>query len=346
MNLDELLKTIPKTDLHCHLDGSIRPETMIDIALKDSISLPTYEIDKFNDYVKVYGKCPSLKEYLNKFDIPIKVMQSYNNIYRVTYELLEDAAKQNIRYIEIRFAPFNHIENLCPKDVINAALDAMKDGNRDFKIMSNLILCIMRHELPENGEKLVNIAKDFAGSGVAAIDLAGNEEDFPPEIHKKAFKMAEYYGLHRTVHSGETGNAENITKSINLLHAERIGHGIYAFKDSTVISLLKGTKTPLEMCITSNVNTSAVSSYKSHPIKSYLENNINVTVNTDNTTVSNTDIIKEFKYLVKYQNFSLKDIEKVIENGILASFLEKEKKEKLHSEFLKSIKNINQNELI
>lgn len=339
MNLDKLLLDIPKTDLHCHLDGSIRPSTMIDIAEKDNIKLPTYDMHKLTSYTGVCGKCSSLKEYLDKFDIPIKVMQSYENIYRTTLELLEDSEKLNIKYIEIRFAPFNHTRNLSAHDVIKAALEAMQYGFKKYGILSALILCAMRHEPPEESIRLVNIAKDFAGMGVAAIDLAGNEEDFPPEIHRKAFEMARYYGLHRTVHAGETGKPENIIKSIQLLDAERIGHGIFAFKDSSVVEYLKNHNIPLEMCITSNVNTSAVSSYESHPIKTYLDNGLFVTVNTDNTTVSNTNIIDEFKFLVKYQNFTVADIKKTIKNGITASFMNQNDKEKLQMQFSDFLKN-------
>lgn len=338
MNINKLINGIPKVDLHCHLDGSVRPSTMIDIAIKDNISLPTYDKNLLKKYICVFGKCHSLKEYLDKFKIPIAVMQNYDNIYRITLELLEDSAKQNIRYIEIRFAPFNHTSNLSANDVIKAALEARKYALKKYGIMSNLILCAMRHEPPETSIKLVNMAKNFVGIGVVAVDLAGNEEDFPPEIHKMAFKMAKYYGLHCTIHAGETGNPQNIIKAIKLLGAERIGHGVSASKNRYVVEYLRSHNIPLEMCITSNVNTSAVDSYESHPIKSYLDYGLLVTANTDNITVSNTTIINELNLLVKYQNFTSDDIKKIVKNGIQSSFLEKVDKENLYSEFINFIK--------
>lgn len=340
MNLDKLLNDIPKTDLHCHLDGSVRPSTMVDIAKKDNIDIPCYDLNEFEKYVKVPEKCPSLKMYLNKFDIPVKIMQSYDNIYRVTLELIEDAAKLNICYIEIRFAPFNHTTKLTANEVIKAALEAVKYGRKKYGVISNLILCAMRHEPSERSKELVNVAKDFVGMGVSAIDLAGNEADFPPEIHKEAFEMAKHYGLHRTVHAGETGKPENIMKSITLLNAERIGHGVFAFKDSSVVEYLKENKIPLEVCITSNVNTSAVDSYKDHPVKSYLDHGIIITINTDNTTVSNTNIIDEFNHLIKYQNFNINDIENVLKNSITYSFADKEDKDILYLKFSSFINNI------
>lgn len=329
MKLDKLIEFIPKVDIHCHLDGSIRPDTMLDLASNENIKLPAETTDSLSKYIKANEVCASLKEYLEKFNIPIRLMQSYENIYRVTYELIQDAAKQNIRYIEIRFAPLNHIQNgLSLKDVINASLEGIKYGSKKYNVMSNLILCIMRHDSPEKGEYIVRQAENFANCGVAAIDLAG-DESFPPEIHKKAFEMAKYFGIHRTVHAGETGNFENITKSIKFLDAERIGHGVYAFKSKHIMDFLAESKIPLEMCITSNINTSAVSSYVSHPIKKYLDAGIAVTVNTDNTTVSDTNIIKEYNCLVKYQHFTSSDIKKTIANGISASFLEDDDKKKL-----------------
>ncbi|MCI1995371.1 MAG: adenosine deaminase [Clostridium luticellarii] len=341
MNIDEIFKLIPKVDLHCHLDGSLRPKTILDIAQREKIPISDNDLDNFEEKVKVLGNCKSLKEYLNKFTLPIKIMQKEEYIYRVTTELLEDSCKKNIRYIEIRFAPLNHLENgLKPEQVIKTVLSAMDYGRKNLGIMSNLILCILRQEPAEYGIELIKKARKFLDKGVVAIDLAGNESDFPPEIHREAFKLAKEYGFHRTVHAGETGIPENIMKSIKMLYAERIGHGTYAYKDKQITKYLKETKIPLEVCITSNINTSAVSSYKEHPIKRYLDEGIVVTVNTDNTTVSNTDIIQEFKYLVEYQHFNLNDIKKVIKNGIVYSFASKTDKTNLLTEYNSFINNI------
>ncbi|CAB1250341.1 Adenosine deaminase [Clostridiaceae bacterium BL-3] len=340
MNLDKILELIPKTDLHCHLDGSLRPETILDIASKENILTSDIDLNTLEKQVKVLGKCNSLKQYLDKFNLPIKIMQSEKNIYRVTTELLEDAIKKNIKYIEIRFAPFNHLAgNLKSEQVIETVLSAMDYGRKNLGIMSNLILCILRQESPQLGIKVVELAKKYFSRGVAAIDLAGDETNFPPEIHSESFNLARKYGIHRTIHAGETGISENILKSIKILHAERIGHGTYAYKDKETLKYLIEHEIPLEVCITSNVNTSAVNSYREHPIKKYLDEDIMVTVNTDNITVSNTDIIQEFKYLVKYQNFDFKDIKKVTENGINCSFASEEDKNNLRNDYYSFINN-------
>lgn len=334
MELIKVVKEFPKTELHCHLDGSIRIETIHDIAIKEDIELPTKELSELEKHVKILGECNSLKEYLDKFDLPIKVMQSYKNIYRVTCEVLEDASRQNIRYIEIRFAPFFHTrQGMAVEEIIEAVLDGMKDSRKRYGVMSKLIVCAMRHEGVESSKLLVEKSRKYLKKGLIAIDLAGNEDDFPPEIHKEAFDLAKKYGFHCTVHAGETGKYENIIKSIEFLHAERIGHGVYAFKDEKTVKYLKDKRIPLEVCITSNVNTKAVKSYALHPVKRYLDEGLVVTVNTDNITVSNVSIVDEYNYLIKEQGFELKDILKVIKNGIEVSFASEEEKDILRKEY-------------
>ncbi|AKA69780.1 adenosine deaminase [Clostridium scatologenes] len=339
MDYNKIIKNLPKVDLHCHLDGSLRPQTIIDIAVKENIDIPTKELKEFEKYVKVFGECNSLKDYLDKFELPINVMQNKKNIYRITSELLEDVSKDNVRYIEIRFAPFNHTQKgLKVEEVIEAAIEAMKDGRKKYGVMSNLILCAMRHESVESSKRLVEIGKKYLGKGVVAVDLAGNEHDFPPEIHKEAFDLARKYGFHCTIHAGETGIEQNIIKSIELLHAERIGHGVYAFKDEKIVKYLKDKQIPLEMCITSNIDTKAVKAYELHPIKKYLDEGLVVTVNTDNMTVSNISLNDEFNHLAKEQNFTLEDIKKVIRNGIEASFASEDDKNILRNQYEEALK--------
>lgn len=341
MNYSQVIKIMPKTELHCHLDGSVRPETILDIALKENIEVPTTDINEFEKYVKVTDKCNCLKEYLDKFELATKVMQKSEYLYRITSELIEDMSKNNVRYIEIRFAPLKHIEGgMTPEQVIDAVLQATKDGRKKYGVISNLILCAMRHESSEESKKLVEISKKYIGKGVVAVDLAGNEQDFPPEIHKEAFDMAKESGLHCTIHAGETGIQENIIKSIEILHAERIGHGVDAFKDKKIVEYLKQKRIPLEVCITSNVNTKAVASYETHPVKEYLDKGLIITVNTDNTTVSGISIIDEFEYMIKFQGFNLDDIKKVVKNGIESSFASEEDKNILRSEYNKALSKI------
>lgn len=337
----EILGKIPKIELHCHLDGSVRPETMYELLIQQGENLETKDIKKFEKLVSVREECDSLIEYLKKFSYPLKVMQKGENIERITYELLEDLSKQNVKYVEIRFAPFLHMnDDLTFDEVVESVLKAMGKAKKDLNILSNAILICMRNQSLENSLKVIEYGEKYLGKGVVAIDLAGNEQDFPPEIHKEAFELGYKKGYNITIHGGETGIVENIPKSIELLHAKRIGHGIAAIKDSKVMELLKEKNIFLEMCPTSNLQTKAVDSIKNYPIRKYLELGIGVTINTDNTTVSNTSLAKEYELLMDKLNFSMEEILKLIDNGVEAAFISKEEKEDLRKTIQNELKEL------
>ncbi len=334
MNNTEIIKELPKLDLHCHLSGSIRPETILEIVKKEGIPHYTDDLNEFKGHVQAHEECTSLKEYLERFQLTLSVMQKKEHLTRIAYELIEDLSKQNVYYIEIRFAPFFHLnEGLSFDEAVEAVLKGMEDGKRDFGVISNLILILMRHHSPEKSLEVVRQGRKFLGKGVVAIDLAGNEQDYPPELHKEAFQLAKEYGFHRTVHAGETGLPENILTSVNELHAERIGHGVHAYMNDEVYRFVKENRIPLELCVTSNIQTKAIDSYEEHPIKRYLEDGIIVTANTDNMTVSNTDLIEEYEKLVTKIDFSLDDLRRVILNGVEVSFASVEDKKYLRKLF-------------
>lgn len=327
MDILDFIQKMPKVELHCHLDGSVRPSTMLEILQKQYNELQGEKLSDFEKQVKVKDKCGSLNEYLEKFKYPIKVMQKKENIYRITLELLEDCKRQGVKYIEIRFAPYLHLEEgLSIKEVIDTVLQAMKQGEKEFSVMSNLIVCAMRHESVEKNIDLVEQVKGYKDKGVVAIDLAGNEADFPPELHKSVFDLAKEYGFHITIHAGETGIEQNIIKSVELLHAERIGHGVSAYKDPKVVQYLIDKHIPLEMCITSNYNTMAVQSKKEHPIKRYLQQGVSVTLNTDNETVSDVDLNKEFLFLSEDMRTAKEQIRDMLLNSINGSFASEKQK--------------------
>ncbi|MBS4534726.1 adenosine deaminase [Clostridium sp. D2Q-14] len=330
MNVQKKIERFPKIDLHCHLDGSVRPETILEIALKEDIHVPTTKIEAFKQHTQVAEDCSSLKEYLSKFALTSDVMQKSEYIYRITDELLEDLSNENVKYIEIRFAPFLHMEKgMTFEEAVESVLKAMEEGKEKYGILSKLILICMRRHSPEVSVQIVEKGKAYLGKGVVAIDLAGNEHDFPPELHKKAFQLAKEYGFHRTVHAGETGIPKNIITAVEELKAERIGHGIHAYLNEEILEFVKEKKIPLEMCISSNVQTKAVEGFEDHPIKKYLDEGIAVTINTDNITVSNTTLAKEYEILMNKQGFTLEDIKQTIINGINASFASNEEKEEL-----------------
>lgn len=321
MSMQEIIKILPKVHLHCHLDGSVRPETLMEIALKENIPLPAYGLKELEKHIQVEDKCTSLKEYLEKFVYPISVMQKKEYLRRIAFEFVEDCSIENIRYVEIRFAPYLHTsQGLSEEDVIEAVLEGAKEGKERFGIHSNIIISFLRHETIDKNLHQLQAAAKYLGKGVVAVDLAGNEEDYPPELFIELFNKAKKMGFHITIHAGETGIAKNIEKSIRLLHAERIGHGVSAIKDSDIMRLLKEKNIPLEVCITSNYNTDIIENIGDHPVKQFYDRDIKVTVNTDNNTVSNVTLTYELFLLNQVFKFTIEDIISITENSIEASF--------------------------
>lgn len=334
----EKLNRLPKIELHLHLDGSVRPETMYEL-LKDQVEGIGFE--EFREQVSITGECKSLNEYLEKFALPGSVMQSEENLDRITFELLEDLHFQNVKYVEIRFAPYLHMNGGLDFDgVMESVIRGMKKGMEKYPIKANLILIGMRHESPEKILELVKNGSVYLNKGVVGIDLAGNEQDFPPELHKKAINLADELGYKITIHAGETGIEKNIKTSIVDLKAKRIGHGTAAIKDKDIMDLILEEKVFLEMCPISNIQTKAIENFRDYPIRAYMDYGIKPTINTDNMTVSNTKLTREYKLLMDDLNFSLDDIKELILNSVDASFLSVEEKEKLRLEVVEELEKI------
>ncbi|MCT4594424.1 MAG: adenosine deaminase [Anaeromicrobium sp.] len=324
------LKDLPKIELHCHLDGSIRPETIISIAKKDGIEIPTENIDGIREYVMAPVDCKSLDEYLDRFTLPNKVMQTKENLKRVAYELLEDASKDNVKYIEIRFAPSLHrAKGLSFEEVIESVLEGMKEGEETYPIKSNLILSCMRTMSVKEAFKVVEAGKKYLNKGVVAIDLAASEYENFAQKYKEPIKRAREYGYRVTIHAGETGIGKNVLDAIKILKAERIGHGIYAKDSKEAYEILKNSHVIIEMCPTSNVQTKGVASYESHPLKEFFQDGIKVTLNTDNMTVSNTTLTNEHELMKKAQNINIQDYKKMYLHGVDGSFASEKIKEEL-----------------
>jgi len=325
-------KKLPKVELHCHLDGSVRPETILELAGQDNIDLPTYNLEDLKSYLQVPDDCPSLKVYLERFALPNVVMQTADNIYRVTSELLADVANDGVQYIEIRFAPRLHMaKGLSFDQIVESVLKAILEAPDKYGIHANLILCCMRHESVQHSIEVVEAGRKYLGKGVVAVDLAGNEHDFPPELHKEAFDLAKEYGYHITIHAGETGIGENVEKSINLLHAERIGHGLFCKDVPSSYNLVKSKQIPLEVCPISNLHTKAIPSYGEHPIGAFYKDNVFVTINTDNMTVSNITQTGEYEHLNKHFDFNEDIFKEIYLKSVEASFASNEVKKHLRS---------------
>ncbi|MGM0378317.1 MAG: adenosine deaminase [Bacillota bacterium] len=324
------IKSLPKIDLHSHLDGSIDPKTIFELSKKDNIKIPTDSFDSFKEYVKVSNDCDSLKTYLKKFIYPINIMQTKTNLEKVSYEYVLNLSNDNIKYAEVRFAPFLHTKNnLKIEEIISSVIKGLKRGYDDTGITVNIIICAMRSMSNKKALVLFEKAKKFLGYGVVGVDLAGNEQDYPPEIYTEAFKKAKKIGYNITIHAGETGKYKNIETAINKLNASRIGHGISAIKSQKTIDLIKEKNITLEICPTSNIQTKAIESYKNHPFYDFYKKGVNVVLNTDNSTVSNTTMNKEYEIMVNTFNLKKEDLMNIHKNSIKSSFASNTLKTKL-----------------
>ncbi|MGM0470953.1 MAG: adenosine deaminase [Bacillota bacterium] len=329
----ELIRKLPKVELHLHLDGSLRVKTVRQLSQKLELDLPVTSKESLADYLQVSGQCADLGNYLEKFELPIKLMQTPEAISRIAYELVEDLAAENVRYAEIRFAPLLLTEQLSAFEVVEAALDGLKRGEKEFGVIANLILCCMRDQDPSKSIEVTQLAIDYLDAGVVGIDLAGDEDNFPPEEHEQAFQLAKGAGLNRTVHAGEAAGATSVKKAIDYLSAQRIGHGIRTIEDREVLAEVVEEEIPLEICPTSNLQTKVISDLESAPIRDYYELGIPITINTDNRTVSNTTLSQEYVKLHRQLDFSLAEIKELIINGLQAGFIEQSEKERLVAEF-------------
>lgn len=321
------IENLKKVELHLHLDGSLRPQTLLDIAEKDNISLPTKDLEEIKKYMMVADNNKDLVEYLKKFELPLKVMQSEENLERIAFELVEDLAKENYMYAEIRFAPHLHTEKGLSLDkVIKSVTNGIERAERNYDIKSNIILCIMRHLNVEKGFEIVNLAKSYMGSKVVAIDLAGDEFNYPVTIFKDVFAKAKENNIPITIHAGEARGYESIVDSIKL-GASRIGHGVRAYENTNLIQELINKNIFLECCAISNMNTQIFDDFYEYPFKNYLNKGIKVTINTDNRTVSNTNFKKEVEVLEKYNSIDKNEIIKSIKNSIYGAFISDKEKD-------------------
>ncbi|MDU5106018.1 adenosine deaminase [Clostridium sp.] len=324
------INKLPKVELHCHLDGSLRVETVIELAKEEGIALDSYEYEYVKNLLTVGENCSSLDEYLEKFDLPNMVLQTKENLRRAAFELLEDAAKENIKYIEIRFAPIFHTKKgLELEEIIESVIEGISDAEKLYDIKGNVIISCIRGLDLEHVYDSIEAGSKFLGKGVVAIDLAATEkEDFAYE-YVDAMKLAKEKGFRITIHAGETGFGKNVRDAITLLGAERIGHGVFIYNDKEAYDLVKNRGVTLEMCPKSNIDTKAVNRYSNHPIYNYHKEGIKVNISTDNRTVSNVTLNEETNNVLNTFNITLDEYREIYINSVQASFCDDKTKEKL-----------------
>ncbi len=311
------------TELHLHLDGSLRPETVWELAKIQGIDLGAKDIDELKFMMKVPDDCKTLHECLERFDVPLKVLQTADAIERVTFELVEDLSNIGVDYAEIRFAPQLSTEKgLSQDEIVEAAIKGAKRGMEKYpNIKCGLILCCMRNEnIEDKNLQTIETAKKHMGDVVCAVDLAGAESLYPTEMFENVFKKANEYNLLRTIHAGEAAGPDSIRKALSY-GTKRLGHGVNAIFDKELMEELIDKGVTLEVCVTSNYQTKVVDSIDKHPVKKLFDAGVRVTVNSDNMTVSDTNIHKEIKILKEQLGFTDADIEKMQKYAEEARFI-------------------------
>lgn len=317
----EVFRALPKTDLHVHLDGSLRLETILDIAEKERIELPARDVDGLRSAIGCGKAFGSLVEYLRGFDITLRAMQSEEALERIAFELAEDAHAENVRYMEVRYSPMLHTRRrLKLTKVVEAVLDGLRRASETYGIKANVIICGIRNISPKSSYEMAELAVAYKGRGVVGFDLAGAEYDHPAKHHRESFQLVRDNNINCTIHAGEAYGPESIAQAIHVCGAHRIGHGCRLRENGDLLHYVNDHRIPLECCPSSNVQTGAVRDLSSHPLKPYFDLGLRVTVNTDNRLITDTTVSKEL-YLVHTQmGVPFKDIKSIVLAGFKSSF--------------------------
>ncbi len=318
----ELLRRLPKTDLHCHLDGSLRLTTVLEEAERQGVKLPADTPEELAKAIHMGETCDDLVDYLKAFEVTLSVLQDAQALERAAYELAIDCASENIRWLEVRYAPILHrTKGLRLTTIVEAVLSGLKRAERESGIRSGVIVCGMRNISPETSLGLAELAVAYKNQGVIGFDLAGAEYNYPAKDHLAAFQLIRNNNVNCTAHAGEAYGPESVHQAIHYCGAHRIGHGTRLREDGDLLNYVADHRIPIEACLLSNVQTRAVPSLKDHPLVFYLDYGIRVTVNTDNRLVTDTTCTKELMLAHEHLGLDLDDIIRVIMAGFKSAFL-------------------------
>ena len=318
----EFLEKLPKTDLHVHLDGSLRLDTIVDLAGKQRVRLPTFDRPELNRLIFAGDVCNTLDDYLKAFDITLSVMQTEESLERAAFELAEDAWKENVRYIEVRYAPMLHTRaGLTLTDVVEAVLRGLRMAKRTFGIRYGLILCGIRTMSAESSLRMAELAVAFKNRGVVGFDLAGSEVNNPAREHRAAFQLILDNNINCTAHAGEAYGPDSIAQAIHKCGAHRIGHGTRLRENGELLNYVNDHRIPLEVCPSSNIQTKAAKSWEAHPVDFYVDYGLRVTINTDNRIVTDTTVSKELWLCHQHYGWTLDRIKEILVAGFKSAFM-------------------------
>lgn len=321
-----MIKKMPKIELHCHLDGSMNLDVTKEL-LKEIGK--TYEDAQLMNMLQAPEDCPSLADYLTRFDLPISLIQTKNGLRKSAKAVALDAATENVKYIEVRFAPtFSTNEGLSIRDIIESVQIGLKEAEAEADIKTGIIVCAMRHLPMEINLAMLKEARELYGAGVVACDLAGDEKAFPTRNFVEFFETAKKLGVPYTIHSGECGSVENIRVALEL-GAKRLGHGIAMGRDLDLMKECARRGIGVELCPSSNLQTKAITSFDEYPLRSFMAAGIPISINTDNRMVSGTTIVREFTRVAEKFALTEEELAKIYRDSVEKSFATEEIKHDL-----------------
>lgn len=317
-----VIERLPKTDIHCHLDGCLRPSTVLELAEDQGVRLPTKKLPQLTRVLQAGKRTRNLGDYLKIFDITLSVMQEREALYRVAYELAEDVAGENVKHLEVRYSPILHRQKKLPfEDIVDAVLAGLGDAGRKFGVSTGVIVCGIRSMSPRTSMALAELALAYKGRGVLAFDLAGQEKDYPAKAHRDAFQLILKNNINSTVHAGEAFGPESIGQALHYCGAHRIGHGTRLRENPDLMRYVNDHRIPLEVCLSSNVQTRTVSSAREHPFHYYFKQGLRVTLNTDSRLISATTVTDELALAARTFRLSPYEVKKIVINGFKSSFM-------------------------
>src|SRR5438309_2878828 len=329
-------QALPKAELHLHLDGSVRPKTVLELAAEGGVPLPTQDLERLTDFLEATDRTASLAEYIEYFQLPIAVLQTVPALERATYELCEDLSRDNVRYAEIRYGPWLHTQQgLSLTDVIRAVLNGWAAGHKAFGVEGGIIVTALRDMPPAQNLSLAQVAGRFVSDGVIGFDLAGDEAGHPPILHEDAFRMARSMGLNLTIHAGEAAGPESVRQAI-AMGARRLGHGVRAQEDTDVMATIRELGIQLDMAPTSNAQTKAVRRLEEHPLRRFYESGVKVTISTDSPTVSAVTLTHEFATAARVLRCSREQIWAMNMQALEGGFGDEVTRTRLRREFVEA----------
>ncbi len=335
----ERFRLLPKAELHVHLDGSLRPATLIDLADAAGLPLPTREPGALARHMAAAAR--DLEDYLSRFALTVAVLQTPQALERVAYEMVEDAAADGVRYLEVRYCPaLSREAGLTLDEVVAAERRGLAAGERAFGVRTAIINCTLRHFAPDLSEEIAEASVRQGPHGVVGFDLAGGEADYPAAPHRAAFAIASRGGLGLTVHAGEAAGPASLREAIFECQADRIGHGTRLHEDPELTELVRERGIPIEINLTSNVQTGVVREPAVHPVRRYLDAGLRVTLCTDNWLMSGVTLSGEYAVAAAALDLTPAELRQLILEGFRAGFLPPADRDRLVAEAAEALRGL------